>query len=67
MPAIKIKIWKIIPIIIKTTLHTAPRIREKKLEIKVLKNSTMSKPLEYLHLYLLHGEKSVLKSKEIEK
>jgi hypothetical protein len=39
------KIWKKIPIIIKTILIAAPKILENMLEIKVLKNSKISKPL----------------------
>ncbi len=60
LPNNKIKNCSTIPIIIKTSLNIVPIILEKTFEIKVLKNSPISKPLGYLHLYLLQGENMVL-------
>lgn len=45
VPAATIKIWRIVPVIIKTKRQIAPKNREKKLEIRVSKNSLISKPL----------------------
>ena len=56
-----------IPMIIKKDLAITPINLEKILEIKVLKNSPISKALGYLHKYLLQGEKNVLIKRGIEK
>jgi len=66
-PANHIAIKKTTLVIIKKNRHTAPIILEKKLEIKVLKYSAISNPLGYLHLYFLHGEKSVANNRGAEK
>lgn len=67
IPAKAIKIWNIIPAIIKTILTMAPKIREKKFEIRVLKNSSTFTMLGYFQLYLCHGEKSVFNKSGTEK
>ena len=67
MPSTKIKIWAIIPNIIKKDRQIAPTSLEKILEINVEKYPPISKPLGYFHLYILHGEKNVLSNKGTEK
>jgi hypothetical protein len=66
-PIIRIKIWNEIPIIIKTNRQSAPRNREKVLETKTFKYSPTLNPEGYIQLYLCHGEKKVLKSRDMEK
>ena len=66
-PAMRIKIWKQMPTIIKTILQRAPMKRENVFETRVLKNPPMSKPLGYAQLYLCHGEKRVFRSRGMEK
>ena len=66
-PPIIIKIWNMIPVIIKIDLTIAPKILETALEIKVFKISPISNPFGYLQLYFLHGEIKVFKSNGKEK
>jgi len=55
------------PTIIKVILQIAPINREKILEVIVSKYPIRSNPRGYPHLYLLQGEKRVLKSNGVEK